>query len=501
MTVADLTQAIDLQWFESVYEAVQMSGDAVGTNRIRELINQYRTSFGKIHVAFCGLFSAGKSSLLNTICVSTGLATGAVPTTAEVAKVQLPGSNGLVVLLDTPGVDSTDDTHRQATEEAMYLADVIALVMDYQHVEAEDNLQLARSFSEQGKRLILIVNQVDKHFDFELSFETYVARVERILDDEGIQYEALFYTSSKPSPYNQVAELSAWLEKLGYLNTGGQTDSYSKRLTEIVTDHVRTVFSPVRDHAQQILQQTYGSVPYSHEEATAWLESAQTEKDQLEQQVAQAVTDIATELEQYREEFIRLIELAQISPYETTERGRNYIESLRPEFKIGWFRSRQKTADEQTKRLQAFVDDVTARTEKFLSWPLQNRLRQFVQNSSFANQGWLEQIPELVYSLSSQEAVSIVKQGALVSSHYPYQYVLDVIASIKRTFITMLTIQLDEWFIVIRTAAREAQVSTISLQLSALVAKIESVSTWQTICQEEAQKIELLLTGSEVGMS
>ena len=49
-----------------------------------------------------------------------------------------------VMLVDTPGIDSTDDAHQLATESTLHLADVIFYMMDYNHVQSEVNLQFVK---------------------------------------------------------------------------------------------------------------------------------------------------------------------------------------------------------------------------------------------------------------------------------------------------------------------------------------------------------------------
>ena len=138
---------------------------------------------GKSVIAFSGHFSAGKSSLINTLCGAQILASGPIPTSANLVMIEhaqqemaeasvqykngdnevIPtqvgfqldthvGDNGFIaridelskngsevdrihihlpvplladqlILMDTPGVDSTDDAHRMSTESALHLAD------------------------------------------------------------------------------------------------------------------------------------------------------------------------------------------------------------------------------------------------------------------------------------------------------------------------------------------------------------------------------------------
>lgn len=137
----------ELTLIDKVKPLIEQFTDAGDSRAVEQLTELAQRGEDKARVAaLVGLFSAGKSTLINALCDS-GLATGAVPTTATVAEVPLPGTDGAVHLLDTPGVDSTDDAHREATEAALYQADAVLLVMDYQHVEADENVELASGFA------------------------------------------------------------------------------------------------------------------------------------------------------------------------------------------------------------------------------------------------------------------------------------------------------------------------------------------------------------------
>ena len=49
-----------------------------------------------------------------------------------------------VSVMDTPGVDSTDDAHRLSTESALHIADMVFYVMDYNHVQSEFNFNFTQ---------------------------------------------------------------------------------------------------------------------------------------------------------------------------------------------------------------------------------------------------------------------------------------------------------------------------------------------------------------------
>ena len=59
-----------------------------------------------------------------------------------------------VVIMDTPGIDSADDAHRLATEDALHMADMIFYVMDYNHVQSELNFSFTRELTKAGKDVV-----------------------------------------------------------------------------------------------------------------------------------------------------------------------------------------------------------------------------------------------------------------------------------------------------------------------------------------------------------
>ncbi len=90
----------------------------------------------------------------------------------EIARSDSLLPNGVTVM-DTPGVDSTDDAHRVSTESALHLADIVFYVMDYNHVQSELNFMYTKNLLKHGVKLYLIINQIDKHNEAELSFDQF----------------------------------------------------------------------------------------------------------------------------------------------------------------------------------------------------------------------------------------------------------------------------------------------------------------------------------------
>lgn len=207
---------------------------------------------GEFVVAFCGHFSAGKSSMINELMGQAILPASPIPTSANLVSVKAGDEHATVyyrkqppvryeapyqyeqikqfavdgdevesihlsietnaipknvVVMDTPGIDSTDDAHRVSTESALHLADVIFYVMDYNHVQAELNLQFAKQLQEANKTLYLIVNQIDKHQEDQLTFQAFKESVETSFLKWNVRPEGIFYTSLK-EPANRHNDLS-----------------------------------------------------------------------------------------------------------------------------------------------------------------------------------------------------------------------------------------------------------------------------------------------------
>src|SRR6185312_1671637 len=97
---------------------------------------------------------------------------GAAVSLVEIGHTESKLPDGITVM-DTPGVDSTDDVHRLSTESALHLADLVFYTMDYNHVQSELNFRFTKELLRYNENVYLIINQIDKHRESELSFEAF----------------------------------------------------------------------------------------------------------------------------------------------------------------------------------------------------------------------------------------------------------------------------------------------------------------------------------------
>ena len=111
--------------------------------------------------------------------------------------------------MDTPGVDSTDDAHAMSTESALHIADMVFYTMDYNHVQSELNFQFTKQLMKYNPNVYLIVNQIDKHRDQELSFEDFKQSVHNSFAAWGVTPKGIFFTSlrEKDLPNNDFEKV------------------------------------------------------------------------------------------------------------------------------------------------------------------------------------------------------------------------------------------------------------------------------------------------------
>ena len=166
-TVAQQDQKL-LERILSLYKLMHSNNDEDIAEKVRELGR--KSVEEEFSIAFCGHFSAGKSSMINKLIGDNILPSSPIPTSAnlvrlksgdEYAKVSFKkGGSRLypapydyetvksyckdgdqiqaieishdgakfleeAVIMDTPGIDSTDDAHRIATESALHLSDIV----------------------------------------------------------------------------------------------------------------------------------------------------------------------------------------------------------------------------------------------------------------------------------------------------------------------------------------------------------------------------------------
>lgn len=130
-------------------------------------------------IALVGAFNAGKSSLINALLGGPVLGVGATPTTSKIAIVRhgpqaqtLSGGDSDTVfhpaallervsLVDTPGLESVFKEHEETTRRFLHRADLVFLVMLATQAMSASSAQSIQALRAYGKRLIVVINQID----------------------------------------------------------------------------------------------------------------------------------------------------------------------------------------------------------------------------------------------------------------------------------------------------------------------------------------------------
>lgn len=364
-------------------------GDDEQAKKLREL--SLKLDRSEMEIACCGHFSAGKSTLVNKLCGETLLPSSPIPTSANIVTlrygpdckakirrrdnvekvvavqdlseackdgelieevvIEYPWTrlDKSLVLFDTPGIDSTDEAHHLTTASALHRAEVVLYVMDYNHVQSEINFVFLKKMAEMRKPLYIIVNQIDKHREQELSFQSFRMGVEKAFKDWGMQPAGIFFVSLKvlDHPYNEWEALLQFLREL---------PQYGQALLQ---HNVQHAFASIIDAHGAWLKQQQSS---KRAQLEASLSSVDTDRllsrrEELNKQIATVEQKPDLWMQSIKQDVERLIENANVIPAKTREFVQSVLESRQPGFKTGWFRSAAKTEAERAKRLQDLKAD------------------------------------------------------------------------------------------------------------------------------------------------
>lgn len=445
---------------------MQAEGDMERVNQLDGLIHKGEAN--RFYIAFCGHFSAGKSTLINQLCGYPLLPSSPIPTSANIVSIA-NGSNGAVVierkqagmdtlmkpvqledlaaycvdgkgierveitfdlpflgkhaaLLDTPGIDSTDDAHHMATESALYLADVVFYVMDYNHVQSEINLAFAKQMKERGKPLYLIVNMIDKHREEELPFDTYCEGVDHVFQSWGIQPDGVLYVSMKAPqhPRNDWEKLCALIAEL--ISRGNELSSYSmdeaaRHLLEEHREARSQQLAPRKATLDEALAGEGEALAKQREELQQGLASAQQEPQRLQAALRREVTGI--------------IENANVTPAVARDVAHHYLQSREAGFKAGFFARASQTAAEIQKRLdklhEAFISSVSTQLERHL----QILMREATNKAGLETPAFIEVIDNIHMDISPAWLAGQVNTAAVFGNEYTLNYMKQVASEVK----------------------------------------------------------------------
>ncbi|MEB1809463.1 MAG: dynamin family protein [Bacillaceae bacterium] len=409
-------------------------------------------------IAFCGHFSAGKSTLINELLGEHILPSSPIPTSANVVKM-MSGSPKVVVeytdasvkvfegtykndvvqeycrdgnnvtkltifndrnglpedlyILDTPGIDSTDDAHRVAAESTLHIADTVVYMMDYNHIQSEINFAFLKEMNRRFKNIILVVNQVDKHREFEMSFEDFKAHTIQSIENEGITFDAVFFTSAidRFYLYNELDKLKKYLESI--INNRRQLLSVSvwKEAFLVISEH------------EQWLKKSYNKQLEQFEQLLSphQLTDESDLKDELEK-LKKETKPPKEVLEEFEESFLlqfgTLLNNANLMPYHTRNLARDFLEAEQIGYKVRGLFSTKKTKAERGRRREALYQELKENAVTYIDIHFKDMFLKLLKKYEIRE----ERLSQAVHDFSGQLQEDVItrsqKRGALFSHEY-----------------------------------------------------------------------------------
>lgn len=464
---------LEINRLAALYLELQEKGDNDTAEKVKQLVEKLKNK--EFMIAFCGHFSAGKSTMMNHFMGKEVLPSSPIPTSANLVKikkgesyarvyykeadpVEFPapydfevvknfakdGENIIsieisddrlslpegVSIMDTPGIDSTDDAHRISTESALHLADIVLYVMDYNHVQSELNFSFTKTLKDREKPVYLVINMIDKHNEAELSFESYKTSVIESFKSWGVNIDGLFFTSLKDlnHPLNEYSKLDRFLKN--------QINNKEELLLKSVINSAKPL---IEDHLQYFDNE--------HEDARHEFEAQLEDLPENERKrVLQEVTDLEesqTSLqfkknnlkEQFEEEMKKILDNAYLMPAATRELAHSFIEACQPDFKVGFLFSKKKTEEERITRLHAFYESFKKQVEAQLDWHIKDLSVKFFKQNEIDDENFINSIfEELTIEFDPQLLEDLVKKGAGLTGEYILNYTNDVSNELKRLY-------------------------------------------------------------------
>ncbi|MCD8895730.1 dynamin family protein [Mammaliicoccus sciuri] len=432
------------------------------------LIKQINEMIKKIYneqytVSFVGHFSAGKSTLINNVIGQNILPSSPVPTTSNTAQLISSDKNSISVNLnnnqytvvdnqedvkrlntedrevesieieftsdkfnkgftfqDTPGVDSMSDNHRESAFQYLLTSNYVFYTVDYNHVQSDMNFNFIKSLNKLDIPVILVVNQVDKHDEDEISFDTYKNRVNKAVTDWKLNLEKIFYVSKYDTPNNEKQLFNQYIHQLDQQRTEHQvfidrvTNYIKQEQLKYINQHMETILSDI-DSTEETFDDDY----------QAYKEKFNV---QSEQSLIQDKDQFTSNLKEKRKE---ILDNAYLMPYEMRETIRQYLETTAKDYKVkGLFNKDKKKAMVQDETLEQVKEalDIKIHDEITKVWikSLEN-LNKYIQDADL-----FEKIINQQYTISKEELSGHVQEQTSITNDYVLIYSKGITEMINR---------------------------------------------------------------------
>ncbi|WP_347177883.1 dynamin family protein [Sporosarcina thermotolerans] len=431
-------------------------------------------------IGFAGHFSAGKSSMINALTGDDLLPSSPIPTSANIVKVKKTDSEYAIIhrtdgtvykyeghgfspaiksfskdgaeialveighpasklpeaitVMDTPGVDSTDDAHRLSTESALHLADLVFYTMDYNHVQSELNFKFTKELLRYNPNVYLIINQIDKHRESELPFEAFKKSVEDSFSLWGVEPKGIFYTSlrDKDLSYNDFEKVKKIVE--------GSMENWKEHFLE---NAELSLFKLKEEHINYLetekeeRKQAYAELISEDE----WSQHGEllTEVKELKKRAALLTGDeFYAVFERERNDLLRN---ASVSPFETRELLKEYLESKSSRFKVGFLFGAKKTAEERENRKNALTANLSKLIHTQIEVHMKALMKKVLKDAGFMTDQRSIEIDEMDLTVPFEEIDSYLNVSDVLTG----DTVLNMAEQMKSAIQQVIRKRTDDW--------------------------------------------------------
>ncbi|PEJ53820.1 hypothetical protein CN692_21165 [Bacillus sp. AFS002410] len=422
----------------------------------------YKIQNKESYYVFCGHFSAGKSSLLNDLLQVDKLPTSPIPTSANVVKLKSGESKMLItlkdgemyqiqediqvdelkklasdsgsiielewaqeifkipsgsVLIDTPGIDSTDMDHLEATNSVIHLADSIFYLMDYQHVHSKTNIDFINSLVEKNTKVCLVITCIDKHDETELTFDQFKHGVIGNMKKQGLNNLQVFYLSTR----DKTVKNNEYNQFINYLN-----DLYNNQdVVQIENDYAS--FLTIMNEQLLQLENDYIDIDQNADEIKAEYTDLNNEIETIEKSVSSFEENCLQSTQQ-------VLNNSNITPFEMRELASNYLESEKALQNKGLFQSRKKLENNLLESKTQFISKVKELTNKQIEYFVKEaavRTVKQIENNKIDSSDF-----DKILEPNLSEEVICPKPSHLIniSGNYLLQYTKEVSEGIKGVY-------------------------------------------------------------------
>lgn len=466
-------------------------------------------------IGFAGHFSAGKSSMINALSGENLLASSPIPTSANIVKVhkseedfaivymhnekpvkfeagydfktvkELSKNGDLVsqieighsastlplgvTVMDTPGVDSTDDAHRMSTESALHIADIVFYTMDYNHVQSELNFQFTKQLMKYNPNVYLIVNMIDKHKENELSFEEFKATVHNSFAAWGVEPKGIYFTSLREldHPHNDFDTVKKIV-----------MDSMNDWHDQLVLTATNTLRLLQSEHDSYLSEERQDRLDIDEDILSAddWAHHADIleQYNKLNRQVE--LFSIEAWNETFEDERKELLVNAAIMPADLRDKLRLFLESKQEKFKVGGlFSAKKKTEEERNRRKEDAYSTYQTVVHAQISGHLKALMKKVLKDVGALSDERAAAVDAYTFDLPFSLIEDQIQTGALLTGDAVLNFANRVAEATRRFYIQNTDVWKDAQAATLEAVATETSAPS-KLKMASMQAKVDAIN-------------------------